>query len=123
MNWQVIALILVSVTLSTVAQLLLKTGMSSPAVQAALASGPAGLLAALLNPWVLGGLGLYGLGALLWLLVLARADLSYAYPFVGLGFVLTLLFSVLVLGEVASLPRVLGTALVVAGVVLISRTA
>ena len=42
------------------------------------------------------GLALYGLGAMVWLYVLARLPLSAAYPFVGLGFILTM-----VLGSVA----------------------
>jgi hypothetical protein len=38
------------------------------------------------NIQVIAGLGLYTLGAILWLLVLARVDVSLAYPFVGLAY-------------------------------------
>ena len=40
------------------------------------------------SPWVLGGLTCFGLSAVVWLLVLARMNLSQAYPCVALGFVL-----------------------------------
>jgi len=120
---QTIILILISVTLSTVAQVFLKFGMSLQSVQSALDTGGTQLILASINVWVISGLLLYGLGAVLWLLVLAKADLSYAYPFVGLGFILTLIFSVVLIGETVTLTRILGTCLVVAGVVLISNTA
>jgi multidrug transporter EmrE-like cation transporter len=79
------------------------------------------LASALTSPLVLAGLALYAFGALVWLLVLARAELSFAYPFVGLGFVMTLALGKFALGEDVSLARVAGTLLVVAGVVLIAR--
>ena len=67
--------------------------MSNPAVQDALGHRNVlqtfGLVAT--NLVVIGGFGLYCLGALVWLVVLARADVSYAYPFLGLGFILTML--------------------------------
>ncbi|MDP2028666.1 MAG: SMR family transporter [Thiobacillus sp.] len=96
--------------------------MSSPAVQAGMNSGLdqiAPLIAA--NPFIWTGLALYGAGALLWLGVLAQIDVSQAYPFVGLGFLLTMVFGVILLGESVSAMRLTGTLLVVAGVILVSR--
>ena len=74
------------------------------------------------NPWVLGGLFMYGLSAALWLLVLARTDVSVAYPFVGLGFILTLAAGAFLLGEQVTMVRVLGTVLVAAGVIMVAAT-
>lgn len=120
MRLGLLALILLSVAISALAQIALKSGMSSVAVQKTLAASPWDTLgAALLNPAVLAGLGLYGAGALLWLYVLARVDVSVAYPFVGLGFVLTAAFAVLILGEPVNALRLAGTGLVVVGVVLV----
>lgn len=123
-NKILLSLIVFSVACSSLAQLLLKSGMARNA-----ASSPAGaaggwestLLSALTSPLVLAGLALYAFGALVWLLVLARADLSFAYPFVGLGFVMTLALGKFALGEQVSIARLTGTLLVVAGVVLIAR--
>jgi multidrug transporter EmrE-like cation transporter len=123
-NKILLILIVFSVACSSVAQLLLKSGMArsvalSPAgVQAGWQST---LASALTSPLVLAGLALYAFGALVWLLVLARAELSFAYPFVGLGFVMTLALGKFALGEDVSLARVAGTLLVVAGVILIAR--
>ena len=67
------------------------------------------------------GLVCYALGAALWLQVLARWDVSKAYPLVGLGFVLTLLIGLL-LGEAVSWRRVLGVLMICVGVVLVAKT-
>ena len=81
------------------------------------ATGPL-LIAAATNPYVLGGFAAYGIGAVLWLKVLAWADLSLAYPLISLGFILVAVLSWLVLGERLSLGRVAGVALIVIGVAL-----
>ena len=75
------------------------------------------------NPFVVGGLALYALGAVVWLAVLAKVDVSAAYPFVGLGFILTMVMGYWFFGEPLSTNRVLGTLLIVSGVVLVARSA
>jgi hypothetical protein len=87
-------LILGSVALSATAQLLLKLGTTAPTVRAAIAGDGAfagRALALMTTPTLVGGLALYALSAGFWIAVLSRVDLSLAYPFVGLGFVLTFL--------------------------------
>lgn len=86
-----IALALVCSLATAVAQICLKIGVSTSTLQAELSAGQtqAFLIRALLSPWVVFGFILYVAGAVLWLVVLGRADVSYAYPFVSLGFVLT----------------------------------
>ncbi|NBC36508.1 EamA family transporter [Novosphingobium sp. FSY-8] len=116
-----LVLILTSVAMSACAQLLLKLGVSSVRV-AGDAGAAQGVMAYLLSPWVIGGLGLYGLGAVVWLYVLARLPLSAAYPFVGIGFVLTMLLGVVALGESLSAWRVAGTALIALGCICVSRS-
>jgi len=124
MNYLTAALVLASVLMSAIAQLLLKTGMSRPDVVAAINEGrPVSTAVALMTTIeVIGGLGLYGLGAVMWLFVLAKLDLSAAYPFVGLGFIATMLLSILVLGEDVSTGRIVGTLLIVAGCALVARS-
>ena len=117
-------LILASVTLSAVAQIALKYGMSSPRVTAALADGYHWITAASIatTPAVVGGLALYLFGALLWLLILAQIDVTQAYPFVGLGFLITMALGILLLGESVSSARIAGTVLVATGVFFVARS-
>ena len=123
MKWQTLALIFVSVALSAFAQIALKHGMSSVQAQSALAeSRITGLSAIATNPHIVLGFALYGLGAVLWLGVLAKIDVGQAYPFVGLGFVLTMAFGILFLGEAFSVARAVGTLLVIGGVVLVAHS-
>jgi multidrug transporter EmrE-like cation transporter len=119
-----LALILLSVTLSACAQVLFKLGVSGVMARGAEASASmlALMLAFLLSPGVIGGLTLYGIGTLLWLGVLSRTELSQAYPFVGLGFILTALFGYLFFQDTLNGTRIIGTLLVTAGIVLVARS-
>ena len=122
MTLRLFSLILVSVSLSALAQLALKMGTTAAA--SARTAGVGGEVGGLIqSPMVLAGLGLYGIGALLWLFVLGRAPLSLAYPFVGMGFILTMLAGILCLGESVSTARVGGTLLIALGCVLVARSA
>ncbi len=121
-TWQILALVLFSVGCSAFGQIALKYGMASASVQAALTTG--GVVpvstAIVINPFVLSGLFLYGFSAVVWLFVLARLDVSIAYPFVSLGFVVTMSLSCLLFGEPLTLRKVLGTIVVMLGVYLLA---
>jgi multidrug transporter EmrE-like cation transporter len=109
-------LALACVLMSAAAQLVMKLGLSDPSTSAETTAGI--YLNAIRNPWVLGGLCLYGVSAVVWLWVLAKLDVSVAYPMVSLGFVITMLAGVFWLGEPWSWTRVAGAGLIVAGVFL-----
>jgi|ERR1043166_103149 drug/metabolite transporter (DMT)-like permease len=124
MNARTLSLILFSVAITAVAQVVLKRGMSASGMHEALSVGWGSATAAIAaNAWVLAGLALYFLGAVIWLVVLNRVPVSFAYPFVGLGFILTAVLAWTLLGEGVSAGRALGTLLVALGVVLIARAA
>lgn len=116
-------LILGCVAASALAQLLLKLGMSHSATRGAVEARAWGELALQIatNPWVIGGLSLYFLSAVVWLLVLAKVELSFAYPFVGLGFIVTMLMGWWFMNDALGVQRIAGTLLIAAGVVLVAR--
>ena len=62
-----------------------------------------------MNPMVLLGFVFYGLSAALWLIVLTRADLSYAYPLLSMGYVAVVFLSRVFFNEAVTTTRVLGT--------------
>lgn len=121
-----IGLILVSVGLAALAQLTLKHGMNQVTrggVVPLELSEPVETfrrIATNLSVWL--GLGTFVVSAGVWLIVLSRAPLSFAYPFASLTYVLILLFDRFVLHQPISGVRYGGVALIVAGLVLISRT-
>jgi multidrug transporter EmrE-like cation transporter len=123
MNTITFYLILASVSLSVFAQILLKHGMSSTQVQQSLGNGVVeSIITILTNPSVFSGLVAYVSSAGIWLVVLAKVDVSKAYPFVGLGFIGTMIFAYLFLNEPVTLMRFAGTLFVIAGVYLISMS-
>lgn len=115
-----LALVLASVTVFSVAQIALKLGVSSDPGEGARAL--LGRLALLATPGVLIGLMLYGAGTMLWLVVLARLEISQAYPFVGLGFALTTLAGWWLFGDQLGVQRLGGISLIVIGIALVARS-
>ncbi|UJP08161.1 MAG: hypothetical protein LZF84_03360 [Nitrosomonas sp.] len=124
MKWSLFALVLFSVSLSAIAQITLKTGMSSTPITQVMKFGSPFEIAKqiAINPWVIGGLVMYFLGALVWLFVLARVEVSMAYPFVGIGFILTMILGKFLMGDDITFFRLIGTLFVTAGVILIARS-
>jgi drug/metabolite transporter (DMT)-like permease len=123
MDKSTFALVLVSVLLSSIAQIVLKEGMSSVTIQLAGAEGVnmRMALAIALNLKVLCGLLIYFASAAVWLFVLARIAVGLAYPFVGLGFVVTMLLAWLIRGEIPSMAQIIGTLTICLGVIVMSR--
>lgn len=118
-----IGLILVTVSLSVFAQVMLKAGVNSLGKLSFASSNflPTFKLL-LLNPLVMLGFVTYALSALFWLFILTRVELSFAYPMMGLSFVLLALISMVFLGENVSFVRWAGVFVIVFGVFLISRS-
>lgn len=118
--------ILVSVVLAALAQLTLKHGMTQVTNHGAVPldlKDPMGTVRRVItSPSVLLGLATFVLSAAVWLVVLSKVSLSFAYPFVSLTYVLILLFDRFVLHDTVSPLRWAGVALIVAGIVLVSRT-
>jgi drug/metabolite transporter (DMT)-like permease len=118
-----IALILFSVTLAAVAQLTLKHGMDQVTARSgALRLGFESLREVAVTPAVWAGLVLFGLSAIVWLAVLSRTSLSFAYPFASLTYVLILLADRFVLEQEVPMLRYAGVAFIVVGIVLVAQT-
>jgi drug/metabolite transporter (DMT)-like permease len=117
-----IGLIIVSVALAATAQLTLKHGMNqvTNGGTETLTAGSIGSV--LTNLSVLGGLAIFGLSAVVWLLVLSQASLSFAYPFASLTYVLILLADKFVLHEEIPVLRWAGVFAIVTGIILVAQT-
>lgn len=118
-----LSLILATVTASACAQLALKLGMSSPSVTAALPEGGKALILAVAgSTLVWTGLVIYGSSVAVWLWILSKVDLSLAYPFVGVSFIVVMLFGAFLLNESVTPLRMAGTLLIAAGCVMVARS-
>jgi len=116
--------IFVSVCLAVAGQLLLKMGMLRMGKFSLNISTVVQQYARILvNPFIIAGIIGFALSVLVWLYVLSRLELSFAYPFTALNYVLILLASYFVLRETITPVKIMGVAVIVAGVYLISRGA
>ena len=71
--------------------------------------------------WIVGAVVIIGVYALLWQQVIARMPLSTAYMFKGTSLIFVLLFSALLFGEGITWTNVLGSVIIIAGIVLFSK--
>lgn len=79
------------------------------------------LLRLLINPWVLSSLFAAFLAFLSWSYVLTKLQLSHAYPFTAISFVLVLILSAVFFHEGVTTLKVIGILLVVSGLVIGSQ--
>lgn len=118
-----ILLILISISIAVGGQILLKIGMNRIGNIAVNSMSSLGhlFLGVLKSPMVLVGLFMYVISAAIWLIVISAVDLSFAYPFIGLTYVLILIVSKFILKESVNPIRWAGAAIITIGVVVISR--
>jgi len=122
-KFAILGLILLDVLLNVAGQLSLKFGMSKMGNFSLAAAELAGVFfRAAFNPYVLAGLFCYGTGFLVWLIVLAKAEVSYAYPMISLGYVLTAVLAWQLFGENVTLTRLAGILITCLGVFIIARS-
>jgi len=112
------AVLLFAIALAALGQVILKHGMTRSAANAK-EHGTSLAESAIGNGWVWLGLAIFGISALAWMLTLSRVPLNVAYPFNALGYLAILAASVLVLHEKANAWTVLGSVMVVCGLIVV----
>ncbi len=115
-----ILLLLTAISLGAGGQICLKIGVN--AINQGGNASPLVILRGIFTPYVLAGFVLYGISSLLYLVALSRLDLSYAYPFVALSFVMVTLLSWYLLDETLPLLRVVGLVLILGGVLTVAAS-
>jgi multidrug transporter EmrE-like cation transporter len=123
MNAVSLGLILTGMLLGAAAQLLLKAGTNAVghfefhwqyALPVALKLGT--------QPYMLSGIGCYGLSLVVWIMALSRVPVSVAYPMVALGYVINAIGAWLWLGESLGMQKLLGIGFIILGVWLVARS-
>jgi multidrug transporter EmrE-like cation transporter len=118
-----VLLIIIAMLIGVVGQVCLKAGMNQVGKMEAI--GLTQLLpilgSAFAKPLVWIGLAAYAASAMFWLIVLARFDLSYAYPMLASMYLVIPIVSRVFLKESIPPLRWLGMFVVLIGVILVSR--
>jgi drug/metabolite transporter (DMT)-like permease len=114
-------MIILTVVLNTSGQFLMKAGVNRIG-QIGMSNLFGSLLKAVTSVHVIGGFSSYALSAILWIVILSRSELSWAFPMVSLSYVITALVAPVLLNESFSYQRIGGTVVICVGVFLVSRT-
>lgn len=118
-----VPLILAVVTTNALSQLLLKFGM----IRIGKFDFESNTLLKMLpvvafNPYVVGGLLVLVFSMGLHLMALSRVDLSFAYPFLSISYVLVLFAGYFWFGETVNASRIVGVALICCGTFFVARS-
>jgi drug/metabolite transporter (DMT)-like permease len=111
------ALLLLSMTLAITGQFFFKSGLSESSLTPQFQS----IVRTVFTPKVFMGFALYGISSIVWLFVLQKLPLSVAYPALALTYVIVVFASVLILHEPLTVNKVVGSFIIVMGVILMFR--
>ena len=121
-NLTYLPLILTGVLLNALAQLALKQGATAiSGITFSMKNILPIALQVIFNPWIFGGLTLYAISVVLWILALSRVEVSYAYPMLSIGYILVAFAGWAFFNESLSLTKLAGIVVIMLGVILISR--
>ncbi len=117
-------LIVFAVALGASGQISLKAGMAQVGLinSQALAQPVAIATRVFTTPLVVAGLACYALSAVVWLVVLSRVPVSFAYPMVAVSYVITTVLALVILGENVPSMRWMGLLTICLGVFLVSQS-
>jgi multidrug transporter EmrE-like cation transporter len=114
-------LILFTVTTNAAAQIMLKKGMMTFSAQAVASQNfIMTAFSVVFSPWVFAGLSLFVVSMASHLVVLSKVQLSFAYPFLSLAYVIVAAYAFFVFGEDVGLARIAGIALICCGTFFIA---
>ncbi len=123
MNTISFILILTGVLLNAVAQLLLKAGTNAVGHFEFHLNNilPIGMKLAF-QPFIMGGMACYAISLVVWIMALSRVPVSIAYPMLSIGYVINAFVAWQWLGEALTTQKLLGIAVIVIGVILVTRS-
>jgi len=74
------------------------------------------------SKYIFTGMIIYVFSAAMWIWVLTKVDISLAYPFISLSFIITLGFGVTLFQEPLTAMKLFGTAIIMVGCVIIAKS-
>lgn len=117
-----ISIILLSILMSSTAHIFLKKGIMAHALSPIKSDGIISLVWTVgTNPWVMGGMFLHVSALVVWLWALSKVDISFAYPFLALGYVLVSAMAWFWLGETLNPMKILGMIIIIAGILVLAK--
>ena len=116
-----IILILSSVALNALAQLFIRQGMLKiGSVSLKLEQLWNMCISFFSNLYLWGGMLCYGVSIILWMVVLSKVNVSLAYPFLSVGYIITAVMAYFFLNEPLTLQKCIGIAVICLGVIILT---
>jgi drug/metabolite transporter (DMT)-like permease len=117
----VYGLLITACVLTVIGEVMLKIGIGHVSERVGAFSLSPAVLFATFTEWrVIIGFALVFGGALFWLGVISRVELSFAYPLLALNYVILLVPARFLLNEAITPARIVGALIIVAGVIVIT---
>ena len=113
-------IIIISVLLNALAQIFLKIGMKKFAPIDLQNNLLQTFMAIIINPHIILGFISYGLSIILWLWVLSKVEVSLAYPFQALGYILVTILAWLLFHEDINIIRISALVFITIGLILLA---
>ena len=111
----VLLIVGICVILGVIGQLFMKKGMNQVGRITIKDILSPKVLSVVFQKYVFIGISFYVIGNMFWLVALSMADLSYVYPLVGTGYLITAILAWLFFGEALTFMRILGIILISLG--------
>lgn len=115
-------MVLATVLLTAYGQLVLKWQVLTPATAPFLgAAGWHPLILLLIRPWVISAFMAAFAASLCWMMAMSKLELSRAYPFMALNFLIVCILAVPLFGESLTTAKIFGLLMIVSGLVVMSQ--
>jgi len=116
-----IVLILLSVSLNAFAQLFIRQGMLKMGNIALKMDALWNMtVQAISNVYIWAGMLSYAISIFLWMVVLSKVNVSLAYPFLSIGYILTAIIAYFVFGEPLTWQKIAGILIICVGVIVLT---
>lgn len=80
------------------------------------------LIKLLFDPWIFSGFFSAFIASFFWMAAMTKFDISYAYPFMSSAFVLVFLLSIVLFDEAVTWQKIIGLILIIAGIIVTSKS-
>jgi len=111
----VLILIFASILLGVIGQLSMKKGMINVGEISVTELFGKKLFSVVFEKFVFIGIALYLISASFWLVILSQEELSFAYPLIGIGYIVTAILAKIFFHETLTMFKILGIILIVVG--------
>lgn len=116
-----ILLILSSVALNALAQLFIRQGMLKVGVVSLKLEQMWNMIQEFFtNLYLWSGMLCYAVSIILWMVVLSKVNVSLAYPFLSIGYIITAVLAYFLVNEPLTLQKCIGIAVICAGVIILT---